>query len=155
MKAGHKGLQPSAIRPARADGTPATWLPSGNLKWGVTVMSNPVKSVGLDFYSKCVLTVIGFLLGVIALQPITRPVVASAQSNVGQYYIEPGTNSLRAPDGSAQLQGKVVVDLKTGKIWGFPTLSTAPYPVDPTRSEPPVSSPMYLGRFDFSKMTPQ
>jgi hypothetical protein len=47
----------------------------------------------------------------------------------------------------------MVVDLRNGDVWGFPTLLGSPYPVDPTRSQPPTSTPIYLGRFDFSKMT--
>jgi hypothetical protein len=111
------------------------------------------RTPALDLYTKCVLTVIALLLFLLVLRPVTNPAVASAQSNYGYLYIEPGTTTLRAPDGSSQLQGKVVIDLRNGNIWGFPTLSSAPYPVDTMRPEPPVSSPMYLGKFDFSKMT--
>jgi hypothetical protein len=50
------------------------------------------------------------------------------------------------------MQGKVVIDLRTGEVWGFPTLDRVPYPVDWTKPTPPVSSPMYLGKFDFAKM---
>jgi hypothetical protein len=111
--------------------------------------SNPIK---LDSYSRCVLTAIALLLAVIAFRH-EPPVAAAASADYSHLYIEPRTTMLRKPDGTAQLQGRVVINLKTGEIWGFPTLSSAPYPVDPTRSEPPVSSPMYLGKFDFSKMT--
>jgi hypothetical protein len=48
----------------------------------------------------------------------------SAQS--GQpypFYIEPGIVMLRAPDGSKQVYGRMVVDLGNGKISGFPTLT--------------------------------
>src|SRR5690348_8170581 len=34
---------------------------------------------------------------------------------------------------------------------GFPRLSATPHPVDSTQPAPPVSTPMYLGKFDFSK----
>lgn len=112
-----------------------------------------MEAPAMGLYVKCVLTVIAILLAVIAFQPLTRPVVASAQSNYGNLYIEPGTAMLRQPDGKAQVAGRVVVDLRTGNIWGYPTFSDALYPVDTTKSEPPVSTPMYLGKFDFSKMT--
>jgi hypothetical protein len=115
--------------------------------------SNPIDRPYLDAYSKCVLTVIALLLAAIAFRPILRPSVASAQVDERRIYIEPRTTTLRKPDGTAQMEGKVVVDLRTGNIWGFPTLTSAPYPVDTSRTEPPVSSPMYLGKFDFSKMT--
>lgn len=97
-------------------------------------------------------SVIAFSLAAIALRPLFQPAPARAQRDEPRYYIEPGTTRLRAPDGSAELIGKVVVDLETGDIWGFPTQTTAPYPVDVTKSEPPVSRPMYLGKFDFAGM---
>jgi hypothetical protein len=105
-----------------------------------------------DLYTRCALTVIALLLGVIALRPAVQPVAVQAQADYSRYYVEPGTTAVRKPDGTQQEQGKVVIDLKNGDIWGFPTLSGTPYPVDPTRSKPPVSSPIYLGQFDFSKM---
>ncbi len=106
----------------------------------------------VDPYTSCVLTAIAILLGVIAMQPVFRPAPVSAQSPGAYLYVEPRTTMLRKPDGTAQLEGKVVIDLRNGNVWGFPTLSSAPYPVDTTRTEPPVSSPMYLGKFDLSKI---
>src|SRR5690349_12905686 len=108
---------------------------------------------GLDLYSRFILTAIALLLAILALRPMTHPQVAAAQSDYSYLYIEPRTTTLRNPDGSQQLQGKVVVDLRNGNIWGFPTYSSLPYPTtNVMRAEPPVSSPMYLGKFDFSKM---
>jgi hypothetical protein len=75
-----------------------------------------------------------------------------AQSNEPLLYIEPGTTIIRNPDDGGQMQGKVVIDLRSGDIWGFPTDTSAPYPVRITRKEPPVSKPIYLGKFDFSAM---
>ena len=112
-----------------------------------------IRSVRLDLYSKCVLTVIALLLGVLALRPIARPGSVSAASDFSHLYVEPRTTMLRNPDGSQQVEGKVFIDMRNGDVWGFPTLSSAPYPVDTTRPEPAVSTPMYLGKFDFSKMT--
>jgi hypothetical protein len=40
-----------------------------------------------------------------------------------------------------------------GQHLGMPTLSAMPYPVDTLHPEPPLSQLMYLGKFDFSKMT--
>jgi hypothetical protein len=117
------------------------------------MQSKSIGSMSLDHYSKCVLTAIALLLGVIALRPVAHPGVASAASEYSYLYVEPRTTTLRKPDGTQQVQGKVVIDMRNGDVWGFPTLSSAPYPVDTTRSEPPVSTPMYLGKFDFSKMT--
>ena len=106
-----------------------------------------------DLYTKCVLTIIAVFLGILALRPLVRPARASAQSSDYPYlFVEPRTTTLRKPDGTTQVEGKVFIDMRNGNVWGFPTLSTAPYPVDTTKPEPPVSSPMYLGKFDFSKL---
>ena len=78
--------------------------------------------------------------------------LVAAQVEPPHLYIEPLTTTLRKPDGTGQMEGKVVIDLRNGDIWGFPTLTSAPYPVDTTNTKPPVSEPMYLGRFDFTKM---
>jgi hypothetical protein len=67
-------------------------------------------------------------------------------------YIEPGVKMLRAPDGSRQVLGKVVIDLHSGKVWGFPTTVDQPFPVDVTSQQPPTSRPFLLGKFDFSAM---
>ena len=103
-----------------------------------------------NVYQNVVLTVITVFLGVLAFKPAVHAPPVFAQTDPRYLYVEPGTTAVRAPDGSSQQQGKVFIDLKTGDIWGFPTLSGAPYPVDPTRQTPPVSKPVYLGRFDLS-----
>jgi hypothetical protein len=55
---------------------------------------------------------------------------------------------LRTPDNSQQVYGKVAIDMRTGKIWGFPTFQqSSPYPIDVTKSSPPTSHPIYLGKF--------
>ena len=72
----------------------------------------------------------------------------------GLLHIEPGYTTLRKPDGTAQLNGKVVVNRRTGEIWGFRTLGPSPYPIDTVNTEPPISKPMYLGKFDFSTIKP-
>jgi hypothetical protein len=46
----------------------------------------------------------------------------------------------------------MVVDLRNGDICGFPTLTGSPYPVDTTVSTPPTSRPLYLGKFDFTRV---
>jgi hypothetical protein len=46
----------------------------------------------------------------------------------------------------------MVVDLRTGKIWGFPTTTQDPYPITNTTTTPPTSHPFYLGRFAFGDM---
>jgi len=121
------------------------------------MQSQPTGPYRLDLYSKTVLTLIAIFLGVIAIQRIAGPgtVTAESSSSPSYLYVEPGTAAIRKPDGTQQVEGKVVIDLRNGDIWGFPTLSPTPYPVDTTRSQPPVSNPVYLGQFDFSRMTPE
>lgn len=105
-------------------------------------------------YTDTILTVIAVLLAVLALRPLASPPAARAQpgQDLPCLYVEPGTTVLRKPDGTAQSYGKVIIDLRLGDLWGFPTLEGVPYPVDRTKRDPPVSEPMYLGRFNFSKM---
>ena len=102
----------------------------------------------IDHYTRVILTVIAVALVAIALRPLVRPVTASAQSTSQDLYIEPGVYLLRSPDAMKQQLGKVVVDLHTGNIWGFPTASDTPYPVRINGSVPPTSEPFLLGRFD-------
>jgi hypothetical protein len=84
----------------------------------------------------------------IAVRPYIDPVRVEAQSGSAlPFYIEPGVQMLVNPNGSGQVYGKVVVDLRNGKIWGFPTGSLNPYPSYPMDSKPPVSRPFALGRF--------
>ena len=83
---------------------------------------------------------------------MVRPTVVQAQSDYSFLYVEPRTYMLREPDGSQQIEGKVVIDMRNGDIYGFPTLSGMPYPVNTFDNKPPVTTPIYLGRFDFSRM---
>jgi hypothetical protein len=105
----------------------------------------------IDTYTRIVLTVIAVALAAIAFRPLLHPTVAVAQSSQ-EVYVEPGVYMLRAPDGMKQQLGKVMVDLHTGKIWGFPTASDTPYPVKVSGSAPPVSEPFLLGRYDLDAM---
>ena len=94
------------------------------------------------------LLVIAVALLAIAIEPFFKPRLAQAQV-VADYplYFEPGVYLLRAPDGTSQIYGKVVVDLRTGKIFGFPTYGQQPYPIDVTTTKPITSKPIVLGRF--------
>jgi len=105
-----------------------------------------------DGYTKAALTAIVLLLSVLALRPAVDVPAVQAGSDYWPLYVEPGTTTLRTLDGRGQVQGKVVIDRRTGDVWGFPTGSSVPYPVVTTSSEPPLSKPIYLGRFDFSAM---
>jgi len=98
------------------------------------------------------LVLIAALLSVIAIRPSTGPQTVHAQSTNSDYFIEPGTYLMRAPDNSQQNYGKVVVDLSNGKVWAFPTYTTLPYPSDPISNKPVTSHPYQLGRFAVEDM---
>ncbi len=96
------------------------------------------------------LSLIAISLAAIAIRPYVTPQPAQADS--GQpypLYIEPGTQMLRAPDGSKQVYGRVMIDMRNGKVWGFPTTGTDTYPTNALDSKPQVSHPFVLGRFAF------
>jgi hypothetical protein len=96
---------------------------------------------------------IAVFLAAIAVRPYVAPPAVQAQSNEAfPFYIEPGTNMLRAPDGSQQVFGKVVIDLRNGNVWGFPTLNREPYPASGTQTIPQTSHPFLLGKFALSDM---
>jgi len=108
--------------------------------------------MNLDRFIKALLVVIAVLLGMLVLRPIVQPEPVRAQADEGYpFYVEPGYTTIRKPDGTAQMYGKVVIDMRNGDIWGFPTLVQGPYPVDAAQTKPPKSSPMYLGKFMFSE----
>ena len=98
--------------------------------------------------------VIAILLGILVFRPIIQPASVRAQTDEGYpFYVEPGYTMIRKPDGTAQMYGKVVIDMRNGDIWGFPTLTQGPYPVDTVKTTPPKSYPMYLGKFMFGEAT--
>jgi hypothetical protein len=99
------------------------------------------------------LSLIAIALTAIAVRPYFDPAPALAQSGAERsLYIEPGVQMLRPPDGSGQVYGKVVVDLRTGKIWGFPTGTLDPYPSNPMDNKPVTSRPFALGKFAFEEI---
>jgi hypothetical protein len=51
------------------------------------------------------------------------PVSVRAQSDARDLFIEPGTTLIRDPDTGVQVQGKIVIDRRSGEVWGFPTAS--------------------------------
>ena len=105
----------------------------------------------LDWFVKLLLSMIVVLLATLVLRPLFQSAPVEAQSVDGlSFYVEPGYTMLRKPDGSGQMYGKMMIDMRTGDIWGFPTLVEGPYPVDPGKSEPPHSRPIYLGKFVLS-----
>lgn len=96
------------------------------------------------------LLAIAVLLLVLVLRPLRTPQPVQAQApEPYPFFLEPGTYMLRAPDGSTQTYGKVVIDLTNGKIWGFPTLGPQPFPVNAVETKPQTTHPFALGRFAF------
>jgi hypothetical protein len=108
----------------------------------------------LDRLTQATLIVIAVLLAMSVFRPLAQPAPVRAQTDQGYpFYVEPGYTMIRKPDGTAQMYGKVVIDMRSGDIWGFPTLTTSPYPIDTAQTKPPKSEPMYLGKFMFSEAT--
>jgi hypothetical protein len=105
-----------------------------------------------DPVTKLLLSVIAIALVAIAIRPYVAPKPAQAQSNAYPVYIEPGVQMLKTSDGKKQVYGRIVVDLRTGKIWGFPTITTDPYPFNALNSKPQTSYPFELGKFAFEDM---
>ena len=107
--------------------------------------------MSLDRVTKPILIAIAILLGILVVRPVFQPAPVQAQaSEAYPFFIEPGVTTIRKPDGTAQFYGKMVVDMRNGDIWGFPTLVEGPYPVDQGKSDPPRSRPIYLGKFVLS-----
>jgi hypothetical protein len=93
------------------------------------------------------LGVIAVLLAIISVSLMRAPAPVMAQTPDADYFFEPGTFLVRAPDNSQQVYAKVAVDLRNGRVWGFPTLTPLPYPSDPIYNKPQTSHPFLLGRF--------
>ena len=83
---------------------------------------------------------------------------AQSRSSQPDLFLEPGVQMLVDPSGRQSVLGKVVIDLNTGNVWGFPTLSGASYPTTLTAgnlgaANVPVSKPFLLAKYDFAAMT--
>ena len=101
------------------------------------------------------LLMITLALLAIALRPYIVPAPVQAESATSYpFYIEPGTQMLRAPDGSKQVYGRVVVDLRNGNVWGFPTFAADAYPINSAGTTPPTSHPFLLAKFAFGDVHP-
>ena len=118
------------------------------------LMSHDRQMAKSDAMFKRLLILTLLLLSVDLTKPLWNPAppTVQAQNSTPPIYIEPGVTMLRAPDGSRQVLGKVVIDLRNGNVWGFPTTVQQPFPVDMTQQKPPTSTPFRLGRFDLSAM---
>jgi hypothetical protein len=110
--------------------------------------------VKIDRLMKFLLLVIAVSTSAIALRSYLVPIPVQAQNDAGYpIYVEPGTVMLRAPDGSRQVLGKMMIDLRNGNVWGFPTLTSDPYPSSVTNSSPVTSHPFLLGKFALADMS--
>jgi hypothetical protein len=99
-----------------------------------------------DYITKLLLAIATFL-GTLAVRPLVHPDRVRAETAEGYpFFVEPGYTTIRKPDGSAQVYGKVMIDMRTGDVWGFPTLVQAPYPVSPNaaNTKGARSEPIYL-----------
>ena len=107
-----------------------------------------------DLYVKTVLTVIAILLAVIASMPLTEPQSAQAATPGDQAFIhfDPDVTKIAFPDGSADVIGRIAIDLRNGHIYGFPTDELG-YPRRPAEGRPATSNPVYLGRFDLDGLS--
>lgn len=106
----------------------------------------------VDRCVKYLLLVIAVFLGFIALHPYVAPPPVMAQPENYPFFVEPGTTMLHAPDGSRQVLGKVVIDMRNGNVWGFPTLAREPYPAAGAVSGTPISHPFLLGKFALTEI---
>ena len=80
-------------------------------------------------FFKVILVLFAIWLGMQIFSPASSIPVVHAQTDYSHLYIEPGTTILRDPVNGGQVQGKVVIDRRTGDVWGFPTASSAPFPI--------------------------
>jgi hypothetical protein len=105
----------------------------------------------MDRVTKTLLGIIAAALLAIAAHMYTvPPTTVRAQTTESQFYVEPGVYMLRIPQGG-QVYGKVVTDLISGNVWGFPTNSIDPYPVSPLDAKPLVSHPIRLGKYSLGE----
>ena len=101
-------------------------------------------------WTNLLLAIIAVALIAIAARPYIAPHAVKAQSpSPYPFYFEPGTQMLRAPDGTKQVYGRVMVDMRNGRVWGFPTYTPDTYPSNQVDTKPQISHPFYLGRFAF------
>src|SRR5580692_6752500 len=102
--------------------------------------------------TNALLFIIAIALTAIASHPYLQPTPAEAQALTAYpFFIEPGVQMLRQTDGAGQVYGRVVVDMRNGKIWGFPTGTLDPYPFNPLEQKPVTSHPFALGKFAFDE----
>jgi hypothetical protein len=106
-----------------------------------------------DAVTSTLLALIAIALIAIAVRPYIAPAPTEAQSlSAYPFHIEPGVQMLHRAGVTENLYGRVVVDMRNGKIWGFPTGTIDTYPTNSLDSKPVTSHPLYLGRFAFDEI---
>jgi hypothetical protein len=106
-----------------------------------------------DALTHTLLALIAVALIAIAIRPYIAPAPAQAQSaSAYPFYIEPGVQMLHRAGVTENLYGRVVVDMRSGKIWGFPTGTIDTYPTNALDTKPITSHPLYLGEFAFEEI---
>jgi hypothetical protein len=103
-----------------------------------------------EVVTNTLLALIAVALIAIAIRSYIAPPPAQAQSAPAYpFYIEPGVQMLHRAGVTENLYGRVVVDMRSGKIWGFPTGTIDTYPTNALDTKPITSHPLYLGEFAF------
>src|SRR5580698_7415366 len=103
-----------------------------------------------DSLTHALLALIAVTLIAIAVRSYIEPASAQAQSAAPYpFYIEPGVQMLHRAGVTENLYGRVVIDMRSGKIWGFPTGTIDTYPTNALDTKPITSHPLYLGEFAF------
>jgi hypothetical protein len=106
-----------------------------------------------DVFTNVLLALIAVALIAIAIRPYIAPAPAQAQSSSAYpFYLEPGVVMLHRAGVTENLYGRVVVDMRSGKIWGFPTGTIDTYPSNSLDEKPITSHPLYLGKFAFEEI---
>ncbi|MFZ0960934.1 MAG: hypothetical protein WAO35_08510 [Terriglobia bacterium] len=105
----------------------------------------------IDGFVKFLLLVIAIFLGIIALRPYVAPPRVEAQSTGAYYpmYIEHGFVWLPSPKGGS-VAGRLVLDLRTGNIWGFPGFTQDTFEI--LDKKLPTSHPVLLGKWELADM---
>jgi hypothetical protein len=107
-----------------------------------------------DHITQLLLVIVATFLATLVVRPVLTPDQVRAESpEAYPFFVEPGYTTIRKPDGTAQVYGKIMIDMRTGDVWGFPTLVQSPYPVSANagNTKPPKSEPIYLGQFVLSE----
>ena len=99
------------------------------------------------------LALIALSLAAIAVRPYVQPAAVEAQSggNADPLFVEPGTVLMRAP-GGGQIPGKVITNLRTGNIWGFPTGAGDGYPMSAVDSKQESVHAVLLGHYELGEI---